>query len=259
MFDVDSHATDKLIRNLSVWPALRVIRAASTADAVRGADIVTTVTADKACATILTRDMIEPGMHLNAVGGDCPGKTELHADVLRMGRVFVEYELQTRIEGDIQQMPADFPVAEFWRVLLTIPATTARPTPSFPTTGSRRIPVAMSRCIRGTATTAGARGGPMSSKCSRRNIGCRTHPVALERFCTHFNFEPMCVERDHRASRFRETPMNVLAASRVAITLKPTSAKSVATLIITSARRESASNRPSRPVSPSALPATLRI
>jgi ornithine cyclodeaminase len=117
VFDVDSHATDKLVRNLSAWPALRVVRAASTAEAVRGADIVTTVTADKAYATILMPDMIEPGMHLNAVGGDCPGKTELHADVLRMGRVVVEYEPQTRIEGDIQQMPADFPVVELWRVL----------------------------------------------------------------------------------------------------------------------------------------------
>ncbi|BFG78205.1 ornithine cyclodeaminase [Paraburkholderia terrae] len=117
VFDVDSHATDKLVRNLSAWPALRVVRAASTAEAVRGADIVTTVTADKAYATILMPDMIEPGMHLNAVGGDCPGKTELHADVLRMGRVVVEYEPQSRIEGDIQQMPADFPVVELWRVL----------------------------------------------------------------------------------------------------------------------------------------------
>ncbi|WP_322060264.1 ornithine cyclodeaminase [Paraburkholderia sp. J63] len=117
IFDVDARATDKLVHNLSAYPALRVVRAASTADAVRGADIVTTVTADKAYATILTLDMIEPGMHLNAVGGDCPGKTELHADVLRIGHVFVEYEPQTRIEGDIQQMPSDFPVTELWRVL----------------------------------------------------------------------------------------------------------------------------------------------
>ena len=56
-------------------------------------------------------------MHLNAVGGDCPGKTELHADVLRMSRVIVEYEPQTRIEGDIQQLPVDSPVTELWRVL----------------------------------------------------------------------------------------------------------------------------------------------
>lgn len=117
VFDVDPAATDKLVRNLAPIKGLRIIRAASTADAVRGAQIVTTVTADKALATILTPEMIEPGMHINAVGGDCPGKTELHADVLRSARVIVEYERQTRIEGDIQQLPADFPVTELWRVL----------------------------------------------------------------------------------------------------------------------------------------------
>jgi ornithine cyclodeaminase len=117
VFDVDSAATDKLIRNLSEFPSLKIIRATSVAEAVRGADIVTTVTADKAYATILTPEMIEPGMHINGVGGDCPGKTELHADVLKHARVFVEYEPQTRVEGDIQQMPADFPVVDLWRVL----------------------------------------------------------------------------------------------------------------------------------------------
>ena len=116
-FDVDPAATTKLICNLAAYPALRVTRATSTADAVRNADIVTTVTADKTRATILTPDMIEPGMHINAVGGDCPGKTELHADVLRSARVIVEYEPQTRVEGDIQQLPADFPVTELWQVL----------------------------------------------------------------------------------------------------------------------------------------------
>ena len=117
VFDVDSSATDKLVRNLSAYPALKIRRACSTADAVRGADIVTTVTADKAYATIITPDMIEPGMHINGVGGDCPGKTELHADVLRGARVFVEYEPQTRVEGDIQQLPSSFPVVDLWRVL----------------------------------------------------------------------------------------------------------------------------------------------
>ena len=56
--------------------------------------------------------MIDPDMHINGVGGDCLGKTELHADVLSAGQVFVEYEPQTRIEGDIQQMPADFLVVD---------------------------------------------------------------------------------------------------------------------------------------------------
>lgn len=117
VYDVDPLATEKLIHNLSAYPSLKVVPARSTAEAVRGADIVTTVTADKAYATILTPDMIEPGMHINGVGGDCPGKTELHADVLKAGTVFVEYEPQTRIEGDLQQMPADFSVVDLWRVL----------------------------------------------------------------------------------------------------------------------------------------------
>jgi len=118
LYDIDAGATAKLVANLrAAAPGLATVVCAGTAEAVRGADIVTTVTADKTNATILTADMIAPGMHVNGVGGDCPGKTELHADVLRAGDVFVEYEPQSRIEGDVQQMPADFPVTEFWRVL----------------------------------------------------------------------------------------------------------------------------------------------
>ena len=120
LFDVDARATAKLLRNLQDNPdaaKLRLVVCASTAEAVRGADIVTTVTADKTNATIITPDMLTPGMHINGVGGDCPGKTEIHADVLRAAKVFVEYEPQTRIEGDLQQMDADFPVTELWQVL----------------------------------------------------------------------------------------------------------------------------------------------
>jgi ornithine cyclodeaminase len=116
LFDIDPAATAKLVANLKDQGfELRVCRSAG--EAVRGADIVTTATADKANATILTPGMIEPGMHINAIGGDCPGKTELHPGVLDAARVFVEFEPQTRVEGDLQQMPGDFPVTEFWRVL----------------------------------------------------------------------------------------------------------------------------------------------
>lgn len=121
LYDTDARATTKLERNLATLEldGLRVLRCASTADAVRGADIVTTVTADKRNATIVTPGMIEPGMHLNAVGGDCPGKTELHADILRRpdARIVVEFEPQSRIEGEIQQLEASFPVTEFSDVL----------------------------------------------------------------------------------------------------------------------------------------------
>ena len=117
LFDVDPAATAKLVRHLRGLPGLVLQVCASTAEAVRGADIVTTITADKRNAVIIEPGMLEPGMHLNAVGGDCPGKTELHPGALEAASVFVEYEPQTRIEGDLQQMPADFAVTELWRVL----------------------------------------------------------------------------------------------------------------------------------------------
>jgi ornithine cyclodeaminase len=117
-FDIDANATQKLVCNLRTSaPDLVVHVCANVREAVRGADIVTTVTADKTNAQILTLDMIEPGMHINGVGGDCPGKTEIAPEVLRAANVFVEYELQSRIEGDVQQMSANFPVTELWQVL----------------------------------------------------------------------------------------------------------------------------------------------
>jgi ornithine cyclodeaminase len=116
LYDIDEAATAKLMRNLA-GTSLRLVKCSGAADAARGADIITTVTADKALATIITPDMVAPGVHINGVGGDCPGKTELHADVLHLGPVFVEYAPQSRVEGDVQQMPADFPVTELWQVL----------------------------------------------------------------------------------------------------------------------------------------------
>lgn len=61
--------------------------------------------------------MVGAGVHINAIGGDCPGKTELHADILRRSDIFVEYPPQTRIEGEIQQLPEDHPVIELWKVM----------------------------------------------------------------------------------------------------------------------------------------------
>ena len=120
LFDVDPAATAKLQRNLAPWLdqyGAEAVTVDSVQAAVQGADIVTTVTADKRNAVVLDARVLAPGMHLNAVGGDCPGKTELAAEVLRRSSVFVEYEPQTRREGELQQMPADFAVTEFWRVL----------------------------------------------------------------------------------------------------------------------------------------------
>ncbi|CAH1649917.1 MAG: ornithine cyclodeaminase [Chelatococcus sp.] len=116
IFDIDPAATAKFRSNLSGY-GFSITSAASAEEAVLGADIITTVTADKLNATILSDNMVGAGVHINAVGGDCPGKTELHRDILLRADVFVEFPEQTRIEGEIQQMEADFPVTELWRVI----------------------------------------------------------------------------------------------------------------------------------------------
>lgn len=114
--DIDPAATARFRANLR-GAGFEITEATNAADAARGADIVTTATALKAHARVLTRAMVEPGMHLNAIGGDCPGKTELDPDILRHASVFVEYLEQARIEGEIQQLAPNFPATELWRVL----------------------------------------------------------------------------------------------------------------------------------------------
>ncbi|MEP4104462.1 MAG: ornithine cyclodeaminase [Nitratireductor sp.] len=116
LFDIDRDATRRCARNLA-GRGFDITLCGGPQEAVEGADIITTVTADKQYATILTDNMVGPGIHINAVGGDCPGKTELHRDILMRSSIFVEYPPQTRVEGEIQQLAADHPVTELWRVI----------------------------------------------------------------------------------------------------------------------------------------------
>ncbi|MBF9041925.1 ornithine cyclodeaminase [Rhodobacterales bacterium HKCCE4037] len=116
LYDIDAGATGKAARNLA-GSGLTIIPCTSPEEAVEGAQIITTCTADKQYATILTDNMVGAGVHVNAIGGDCPGKTELHRDILLRSDIFVEYPPQTRIEGEIQQLPEDHPVTELWRVI----------------------------------------------------------------------------------------------------------------------------------------------
>jgi ornithine cyclodeaminase len=116
LYDIDPAATTKCARNLAA-SGLTVIPCRTPEAAILGAQIITTVTADKNYATILTDNMVGSGVHINGVGGDSPGKTELHRDILLRSTIFVEYPPQTRIEGEIQQLPPDHPVTELWQVI----------------------------------------------------------------------------------------------------------------------------------------------
>ncbi|MEP4650296.1 MAG: ornithine cyclodeaminase, partial [Ilumatobacter sp.] len=112
VFDVDPVAMAKFERNATAL-GFDVTLCSDAADAVMGAQIVTTCTADKKNATVLTAEMVsnaraaaasagEPtGLHINAIGGDCPGKTELDIELTRLASIFVEFPEQSFIEGEI--------------------------------------------------------------------------------------------------------------------------------------------------------------
>ena len=116
LYDTDRAATEKVMRNLA-GKGLTLTPCDTPEEAVQGADVITTATADKRNQQILTDNMVGNGVHINAIGGDCPGKTELHRDIVARADMFVEYPEQTRIEGELQQMPADHPYTELWQVL----------------------------------------------------------------------------------------------------------------------------------------------
>ncbi|MDP2495184.1 ornithine cyclodeaminase [Shimia thalassica] len=117
LYDKDRAASEKCAANLA-GSGLETVICASPEEAIEGAQILTTCTADKQCATILTDNMVGSGVHINAIGGDCPGKTELAKGILERSDVFVEFPPQTRVEGEIQQMDDDFAVTELWQVIL---------------------------------------------------------------------------------------------------------------------------------------------
>ncbi len=116
LYDIDPAATQKAARNLE-RTGLTVVSCKSAEEAMQGAEIITTCTADKRNATILTDNMVGPGVHINAIGGDCPGKTELHRDILLRSKIFVEYPEQTWVEGEIQVLDRDHPITELWQVI----------------------------------------------------------------------------------------------------------------------------------------------
>lgn len=156
VYDIDPAATAKFMTNMK-GRGFDIVRCTTAADAVHGADIITTVTADKARNHILSDNLVGEGVHINAVGGDCPGKTELQADILNRACVFVEFTPQTRIEGEIQQMPEDFPVTELWQVIdQTAPGRTdARQITLFDSVGFAIEDFSMLRYLRDKAMALG--------------------------------------------------------------------------------------------------------
>lgn len=101
-FDIDTHAMDKFEKNMQ-GNSIRLVRCKNTKQAIESADIITVCTACKAHVDVLKNSWVKSGMHINALGGDSVGKTELELKILPRCRIMVEYFDQSFIEGEIQR------------------------------------------------------------------------------------------------------------------------------------------------------------
>jgi ornithine cyclodeaminase len=72
----------------------------SAEDAVRGSDIVVTVTPSK--SPLVQDEWIEEGTHISAMGADDVGKYELDTAVVKRARLFADYPRQSIVIGEFQ-------------------------------------------------------------------------------------------------------------------------------------------------------------
>jgi len=113
-FDIDPSAMKKFYDNLSDQ-SFKLIPCDSIKSVVEHCDIITTATAAKGRAHILANDFVHAGLHINGIGGDCPGKTELDSGIIARAKIVVEYFLQSKHEGEIQESNATV-YAELWEL-----------------------------------------------------------------------------------------------------------------------------------------------
>jgi len=115
-FDIDAAAMEKFKKNLIGFD-LNLEAGADAQSTVKDVDIVITATANRNRLKILQESWIQPGMHINGIGGDSAGKTELDPNILKRSKIVVEYLEQSRHEGEIQNLDSDQIYAELWQLI----------------------------------------------------------------------------------------------------------------------------------------------
>jgi ornithine cyclodeaminase len=95
---------------------IRQKKCLSAAEAVAGADIIVTATADRSRMRLFGHECVRPGVHINALGGDCPGKTEIDPELVGKSKLVVEFLDQTRREGEMQNLENPIVYAELWEL-----------------------------------------------------------------------------------------------------------------------------------------------
>jgi len=118
--DIDANAMIRFYGNMHGYD-FKLVACESNEEAVKDADIIIVCTACKNHVDVIKEEWVKPGVHINGLGGDCPGKTEIEKSLLPKAKVVVEYFEQSFFEGEIQRFSEkeakDIVYAELWELI----------------------------------------------------------------------------------------------------------------------------------------------
>ncbi len=116
LFDVDEKAMEKFSENMKPhFPNL--CPCDSVGEAFENNDVVISATASKNKQQLIAPEQLYEGLHIHAMGGDCPGKTEFSGETIKQCKVVVEYTEQSLLEGEIQQCDESAVYAELREIV----------------------------------------------------------------------------------------------------------------------------------------------
>jgi ornithine cyclodeaminase/alanine dehydrogenase-like protein (mu-crystallin family) len=79
--------------------------------------IVTATYSGRENPPVIRDECVSPGIHINAIGADDPGKGELDSKLLRRAKVVPDFWKQARLAGDCQGLPGSEIHAELGEII----------------------------------------------------------------------------------------------------------------------------------------------
>ncbi len=103
VYDINAAAAEKYAAEVREKYGIRAAVCASVEEAVKEADIICTVCPAK--EAYLTKDMVKPGVHINAVGTFTPATREVASDLIAASRLYSDYTPSTVKESGEYLVP----------------------------------------------------------------------------------------------------------------------------------------------------------
>lgn len=105
LFDVDPQAIQSFSQRIAAFDCSATVRQADLGEIARESDIICTGTSvDVGEGPVIQLPCTKPHLHINAIGSDFPGKTELPKTFLQNSFVCPDFLPQAIVEGECQQL-----------------------------------------------------------------------------------------------------------------------------------------------------------